>query len=448
MRCISFVITIVLLQLFQFGIAQQNLLQSGPMVGYSEMKEVMIWAQTKEAAEVHIAYWEKDKEKGTARLSNTVTTKADGAFTAKLIADEVEPSKIYNYQVYINNQPLKFDYPTTFQTQALWQWRADPPSFKVALGSCSYINEPKYDRPGEGYGGDYHIFTNIYEQNPDVMLWLGDNVYLREVDWYAQSGIFHRYTHTRSLPEMQPLLASTHNYAIWDDHDFGPNNSDRGFIHKDKTKAAFEYFWANPTFGIPQAPEGITTQFRWADVDFFLLDNRYYRSPNNCKNCEATMLGKEQLDWLIDALIFSNTTFKVIAIGGQMLSDAPVYENYMNHHQAERDYLLKRIEEEELRNIIFVDGDRHHTELSKMTNRAGYTIYDFTVSPLTSGAGGNTDEPNHNRVEGTFVAERNFGTMEFFGERTARSLKMSIFNSNGEELWSQTIEAEAAKGQD
>lgn len=434
---------VFLLVLFNAAIAQQTLLQSGPMVGYSEMKEVLVWVQTNEAATVHIDYWEIGKDKNTAISSSKVSTKPDEAYTAKLLANQVEPSKTYNYEVFINDQPLSFDYPTTFQTQALWQWRTDPPDFKIALGSCTYISEPAYDRPGSSYGGDYQIFTNIYQQRPEIMLWLGDNIYLREVDWYSQTGIFHRYTHTRSVPEMQPLLASTHNYAIWDDHDFGPNDSDRGFIHKDKTKVAFEYFWGNPTFGIPQAPEGITTAFQWADVDFFLLDNRYYRSPNNCKNCDPTILGEAQLEWLIDALIYSKAAFKVIAIGGQVLSDAAVYENYMNHHQAERDYLLKRIEEEELRNIIFVNGDRHHTELSKITNRAGYTLYDFTVSPLTSGAGGNKNEINRNRVEGTFVAARNFGTMEFSGARTERSLKFSIFDSNGVELWSETIQAEA-----
>ena len=41
--------------------AQQSLLQSGPMLGYSEMREVMLWVQTKEAAEVQFVYWPKGK---------------------------------------------------------------------------------------------------------------------------------------------------------------------------------------------------------------------------------------------------------------------------------------------------------------------------------------------------------------------------------------------------
>ena len=54
-------------------------------------------------------------------------------------------------------------------------------------------------------------------KNPDFMLWLGDNTYLRESDWNSRTGFIKRYPHTRALSELQPLLASTHHYATWDD---------------------------------------------------------------------------------------------------------------------------------------------------------------------------------------------------------------------------------------
>ena len=39
----------------------QSPLQSGPMVGYSDMREVMLWAQTKQPANVQIRYWEQGR---------------------------------------------------------------------------------------------------------------------------------------------------------------------------------------------------------------------------------------------------------------------------------------------------------------------------------------------------------------------------------------------------
>ena len=134
---------------------------------------------------------------------------------------------------------------------------------------------------------------------------------------------------------MQRLLATAHNYAIWDDHDFGPNNSDRSFIHKDKTLKAFELFWGNPSFGLPGTP-GAISFFQYMDIDFFLLDNRYHRSPNDRRSGQKTVLGKDQLEWLIDALSFSKAPYKMVLVGGQVLNTAPLFENYAHHHFEER----------------------------------------------------------------------------------------------------------------
>jgi len=427
--------------IFSFALnAQSSLLQSGPMLGYSEMREVMIWVQTKKAAKVQIRYWPSAKPADTLH-TNAVLTKMESAFTAKLMADRVEPGNRYDYLVLVDGKAVKLNYPATFQTQALWQWRTDPPAFKMAIGSCTYINEDPYDRPGKPYGADYQIFQSIHKMRPDAMLWLGDNTYLREVDWNTRSGILKRYTHTRSLPEMQALLASTHHYAIWDDHDFGPDNSDRSFIHKQKTLEAFKLFWPNPSFDLDNS-KGITTAFQFADIDFFLLDNRYHRAPDDRKSGDRTILGKEQLEWLIDALTSSRAPFKMIAIGGQVLNPAAVFENYSNNgYNEEREYILKRIEEEKIKGVVFLTGDRHHTEMSQYTNAAGNIVTDVTISPLTSGHAFNVTDENEYRVEGTLVAKRNFGMLEFSGPRRDRVLTVRTYNSDGEELWTQTIKA-------
>lgn len=435
------VYTILLLSLFSLtAFAQKELLQSGPMLGYSEMKEVLLWVQTTESAEVQFAYW-PEGEKSAQQTTDVYATQKAEVYTAKLVADQVEPGTTYEYELRINGQRIKFDYPTTFQTQELWQWRKDPPTFTMALGSCSYVNEPVYDRPNNSYGGDYQIFEAIHKLQPDAMLWLGDNVYLREVDWFSRTGIMHRYTHTRSLPEMQPLLASTHHYAIWDDHDYGPNDSDRSYIHKNTTLEAFRRFWGNPTYGLTGDASGITTAFQWADMDFFLLDNRYFRRPNHRKSGEAVYFGETQLEWLIDALAGSSAPFKFVATGGQILNTEAVFENYIRLAPEERAYLLGRIEEEGITGVIFLTGDRHHTELNAYTNASGNAVYDLTVSPLTSGSGSNRDnEHNAARDEGTLVVQRNFGLMTLSGPRRERELLIQVFDVDGQELWQRTIQ--------
>ncbi|NDK57140.1 alkaline phosphatase D family protein [Pontibacter fetidus] len=423
------------------AVAQEKLLQSGPMLGYSEMREVKLWVQTKAPANVKIKYWAKDNP-ATVYTTATLKTDAAKANTAHLIADKVEPGKKYSYELYINNKKVKRNYPLEFQTQELWQHRKDAPDFTFAVGSCFYVNDTPYDRPGKPYGStNLEILNSIYQKKPDFMLWLGDNTYLREPDWNTKTGIQYRYTHTRSLPELQPLIGSVHNYAMWDDHDYGPNNADRSFWAKDLTLDAFKTFWPNPNYIFKDA--GITSTFSWNDVQFFMMDDRWNKSPNS-RTTNKAYLGDEQLNWLIDALHFSTATFKVICIGGQVLNPAEEKENYSNHPE-ERQKLLDAIAKANIKGVIFLDGDRHFTELTKQDRPGTYPLYDFTISALTAGPSDPKDEPNTMRVPGTLVLENNFAKISVHGPAKDRRFKVTIYNAKGTELWQKELKASELK---
>jgi alkaline phosphatase D len=272
------------------------------------------------------------------------------------------------------------------------------------------------------------------------MVWLGDNVYLREADWNTWSGIIHRYTHDWALPGLQQLLGTAHHYAIWDDHDFGPNNSDRSVWNKDMTLEAFELFWANPSFGVGEL-EGITTFFQWGDLDFFLLDNRYYRTPNLREENGKTQLGSEQLQWLMDGLLNSFASFKIVAMGGQFLNTDAASETYSNYgFDEERQKIIDFIHENDIKNVVFLTGDRHYTELSRLQSEGEPVIYDLTVSPLTAGVYTDADKvKNTLRVDGTMLAARNFAIIDVTGTRKERQLKISVYDSFGELKWDHTI---------
>ncbi|MBK6932682.1 MAG: alkaline phosphatase family protein [Saprospirales bacterium] len=422
------------------GFAQtSSLLQSGPMLGYADMKEVLLWAQTTRAATVDFVYWDVEAP-DNKYVTDAVRTEKNTAFTAKCIADQVEPGRQYAYDLRIDGQPVPLPYPTLFKTQPLWRWRTDPPAFSLATGSCAYVNEPAYDRPGTPYGSEYQIFGQIAAQKPDLMVWLGDNTYLREPDWSTRTGTLHRYTHDRSLPELQALLAATHHYAIWDDHDFGPNDSDGTWVHKETAWEVFRAFWGNPTFGLNDQ-KGCTTWFQYVDIDFFLLDDRYFRTPNDCASCEErTMLGKEQLRWFLSALAGSRAPFKIVAVGNQVLSSNTNNETFTRLYPAEHDSILAHIERENIRGVVFLTGDRHFTELSALKNARGNWVYDLTTSSLTAGVNTNArKEANNFQVAGTVVDQHNFSVLRFSGPRTQRQLGITVYNADGKELWTKTI---------
>ncbi len=425
------------------------LLQAGPMLGYATHREATVWVQTAAPASVRIRYTPVRASGDSAGVpprageTPTVETTDAGDHIALFRIAGLEPGTRYGYDVLVGGVPIAATVPLAFETQPLWQWRTDPPAFTAAVGSCAYVNDPPYDRPGDGYGGDYHIFDAIRALGPDLMLWTGDNVYLREVDWWSPAGMRTRYAHTRGLAEMQGLLAGQPNYATWDDHDFGPNNSDRSYVLKGAALDVFTDYWANPTYGLPELP-GVFGHFQWADVEFFLLDDRYHRTPSNLVETEPRrVLGEAQLRWLLDALAASYAPFKVVVMGGQVLNPMPFYETYTNVAPEERKALIDGIVERRVEGVVFLSGDRHHTELIRLQPEGFYPLYDFTSSPLTAGAATPRQElENPARVPGTLVAgTRNFGTLTFTGPRTDRTLTMRAYDDVGTLLWTEAVRA-------
>ncbi len=435
--------SIILLFFFSATLfAQENLIQNGPMKGYIDMKEAAIWLQTTKPAEVYMKYY-PNNDKEQFHFSNRVNTTYDKALTAHLFADTLEPGTTYTYELYINGKKTDLPYPSVFTTQKIWKWRTDAPDFKFAMGSGAYINETAYDRPGKPYGSGYEIYNHIADMHPDFFLWLGDNVYLREPDWNTRAGIFHRYSHDRAIPELQKFWATTHHYAIWDDHDYGPNDSDKGFWNKNETYNAFKLFWANPSYGVGDI-KSTTTFFNWSDCDFFLMDNRTFRTPNKRIEDNKTELGEEQLQWLFDNLVNSYGTFKFIVLGGQFLSNSGEYESYSNYgFAAERQRIIDFIYKQKIKNVIFLTGDVHFSEISVLKKRNQPTLWDITSSALNSGVNINGDkQPNALRIPESVILEHNYTMLEVTGKRNERVLKVTYYGTKGNKLYEMEIKPE------
>ncbi|HIN41349.1 MAG TPA: alkaline phosphatase family protein [Flavobacteriales bacterium] len=442
-KYVSLISTVILISLSVIGCKPQvsvseseTKLMSGPMIGHVSMRSASVWAQVDMKAELCLLYWEEGAEE-PAKCSEVVEVDASTAFSTQFDLGYLEPGRDYEAVLVANGTAIGDT--ITITTQTLWDYRMDPPAFKAVVGSCAFINDSIYDRPGKGYGGEYEVFESITTAEPDMMLWLGDNIYLREVDVQSYTGYLYRYSHMRSLPEMQGLLKACPNYAIWDDHDYGPNDADMSWIHRDWAQEAFKAFWANPSYGVPSGANNVGTAFRFSDVEFYLLDNRSHRIHPNNRTQDIHVLGDEQIDWLIAVLNKSRAPFKMVAVGGQFLNDVARHENMANF--PERQEIIDRIEEEHIHGVIFLTGDRHCTEMSRLELEGGAVIHDLTVSPLTSHTYDNFDENNTLRIEGTSTPVRNFAELNFSGPRKDRSCEIVVKNAMGEEVWSKVLRA-------
>ena len=427
--------------LFMAGIAHGEApkLMSGPLVGYSNHFDTAVWVQTNQPTRVRLTYWPLTEREKLSRTPYIHTGIDDIALVR---VENLSPGTEYGFRVDVGSDGANVSHPSArFQTQPLWRRfkGRGAPNFSVAFGSCSYTTDEAYD-PKPYYGGGYDIYDSIAQQNPDLMLWLGDNVYFRPSDWASSAGMQRRYRRTRQLKHLQALLATTHTYATWDDHDYGPNDSNWSFANKSASLGAFKLYWANPSYGLPELP-GVFTHFTWGDVDFFMLDNRWYRSASSAPRTAAKeQFGKGQIRWLLDALSASRAPFKIVAAGGQFLSPFDKWEGSAQFPH-ETNELIDRLIKRRIGGVLFLSGDRHHTELVKVHPKGFYPLFDFTASPLTSRpASADGEWDSSVRVPGTLVTKkRNFGLLKFSGSDGQRMVTLESRDKAGRLLWSQTI---------
>jgi alkaline phosphatase D len=154
------------------------------------------------------------------------------------------------------------------------------------------------------------------------------------------------------------------------------------------------------------------------------------------------MLGVAQMNWLKESLASSEAAFKVVALGNQVLNPKSGSEG-LGHYPVEQAELLDFIRDAKINGVLFLSGDRHHTELVRIDREGQYPLYDFTSSPLTAGLWKLTPErpefDNPARVEGTLVEQHNFGLLKFSGPRTDRRVTLETRDASGALLWSREI---------
>ncbi len=449
------IILLFILYFNAFVFAQKDGLISGPWAGNVQMRTAQIWLEVTAATK-------KVQVKCTAIKAPVVkirgeweATKANQLVTYKgALGNDFNPIKIningleinttYRYEVFIDDKKVQTNFETKFTTQDLWQYRKPAPDFTFLAGSCAYINQPEYDRPGKPYGGDSSIFETMAKTQAAYHVWMGDNWYTREVDFGSAWGMNYRASRDRSQQVYQKFMASMPQYAIWDDHDYGPNDAGKSFILKDESREVFKNYTLNPSYGEDQ--KGIYTIVNYSDVDMFLTDDRFFRtedempdSVNGKPSTDKHFFGLTQMEWLKNSLIYSTATFKIIVIGSQVLNPLNKYE-CMQHYSYEYQQLIQFITEQKIPGVIFFSGDRHHSEVVQLQQKGFYTLYDATISSYTAGISKPTGIEKNNpfRVAGTLVEENNFGKVSVTGPKENRVLKIDFFGTKGNNIatWS------------
>jgi len=394
----------------------------GPMIGPAAPDAFTVWARISGTFDVQLEYDTVWPFRNPRRTPVQVSRKDDD-YILVLRAEGLQPSTRYFYQVLVNGVADRNIGPLGgFETRTA---PAGASAFRVAFGSCARV-EVFPEQP---------VWRAVDAARPDLFFWLGDNIYADalDADLFAEG-----YRRQREVPSLQPVIRSVPQLAIWDDHDYGLNDSDRRNPVREGSLAVLKRYWPNPAFGLPGTP-GAFFRYAYGGVDFFFLDTRYHRAPPEDPDGPGkSALGTEQFDWLCEGLAASRAPFKVLLSGTGWTMAKGVGGDSWASFRYERDRLFNFIRDRGIGGVVLLSGDTHVGELNCVpwSEQGGYDLYDVVASPLAQNM--QTNWPTRNpevRIRPVYPVMPNFGVLDFDLTASPPAVTLSMTNERGHAVW-------------
>lgn len=254
-------------------------------------------------------------------------------------------------------------------------------SLELTFGSCAGM----FGKQNEA------IWHSISSRNPSAFIWLGDAVYADEMTlplvFYPVSEEKWRskYEKNKNAPGYKELRESTRILGVWDDHDYGANNENKHFPHKELSKKLFLEFLDEPKDSLRFKREGIYESYEFVEgnirIKVILLDNRTYLDHSGE---DSDVLGEVQWEWLEEEMGKGNADLFLVMNGMQINVEdrLTVTEQW---YPKSRKRLLSLLKQHP--NTILITGDVHHSEILEVSCNT-HKVIEFTSSGLTHSVSG------------------------------------------------------------
>ena len=286
----------------------------------------------------------------------------------------------------------------------------EDPLTNIAFGSCLDQTKPM------------EILATVEATKPDLLAMIGDNVY---ADPTSAADLEKAYAKLTANEHWASLRRSVPIVAIWDDHDYGLNDSGKENPAKAEVKKATLDFFEEPADSERRRREGIYDAHIYGPpgkrVQLILLDTRWFRDPlipggtRYVPHPETgpTVLGEAQWTWL-EAKLQEPAELRLLVSGIQVIVGEHGFESW-GLFPAERDRLLKLVGSAD--GVVILSGDRHRGEVSCTTHPSvGYPLFELTASSFNKPVV--RDEKNRLRVDKTeLVTDPNFGAVRIDWDR-------------------------------
>ncbi|KAL9673033.1 hypothetical protein QQ045_029286 [Rhodiola kirilowii] len=338
---------------------------------------------------------------------------------------------------------------------------------RIAFGSCANQSAPQ------------PIWDAINGFNPQLFLWLGDNIYgdnkrpfrvfgkertigpWKNVPRFVpatEQEMVSKYEKAKSNPGYTRLRKSAKVVGTWDDHDFGLNDAGKEFAGKNVNQRLMLDFLDEPTDSPRRKQAGVYASYTFGpigkQIKVILLDTRYHR---DALRSDGTVLGDAQWEWFEKELNGPPTAITVIGSSVQVVSNisatmVPLFATEgWGRFPRERKRLFKTINDSKRDGVLFISGDVHFGEISRYDCATGYPLYDITASGITQAVEKAVARPFHPllrflawmvpttmrvrnqncRFKSCTYAQPNFGAIEIDWNANPATITLQVRDVNG-----------------
>lgn len=337
----------------------------------------------------------------------------------------LEPATRYYYDIELNGSRV-LEAVQSFRT-----FPRGPASFKFTFGNSLRLN--RLNQSG--------MLASIQEE-PLFFLNTGDLHYRDLVMTYAapyREAIQAVY----DTPVHRLTMRDTPLVYMWDDHDFGPDDSDRTAPGRELALRAYRQMVPHYPLVFAGDDAPITQAFTVGRVRFILTDLRSARSPKtDSDGPEKTMLGQRQRDWFLAELESSSKTHALVFWISTVpwIQPAKARSDQWGGFAEERRLIADWIAEHQIGNLVIIGGDAHslsvddgsHADFSSAGNMP--RVPELIASPLDNDSTSVKGGPYSHGVYEAPKGENVYGLVEVIDEGQSITMVFSGKNNRHETI--------------
>jgi phosphodiesterase/alkaline phosphatase D-like protein len=350
-------------------------IEVGPFSGaVTDSSAVIVYKISMPGQQCRVEY-SKDASMSGSRFSDIHVTAVENANYIKVTLHDLDPETRYHYRLVLNGKAIE-------RSQGRFQTFADhAKSFAFAFGN-SLKSESRRSGFRASMDNDILFFLNTGDLHYD-------DIDSPDIGRFRNS--YQKAFLRRDMAHMGKRFPFVY---IWDDHDFGPNNSDGTAPGRLESIRAYRECIPHYPLSASESNGAIYQSFTVNNTRFVMTDLRSMRDPNETPdNEQKTMMGEEQLTWFLNEIKESSQKYPLVIWVSSVPYTAPKDEGEddWGGFTHERQTIANFIKENNINNLIIVSGDAHSVLHNQGldNNYSGYEgdgLFEVLASPLDNWA--------------------------------------------------------------